>query len=346
MRSVIIAAAICGFGFSTPAIARTWLVGPDQAVKTPSQAARQAGDGDLIELEAVAGGYYDCAVWRQNNLTIEGIGKDVRITDTTCQGKALFVIAGNEVTIRNLTFARARVADGNGAGIRAEGGNLRIEQSRFVDNQVGVLAADRPGAMITIRDSEFLANGACRGSCTDALSVGVLAALRIENCVFKDNHGRDAIRSRAASTVLVGNDIADGNDAAPGYLVELPSGGSLVMLRNSLEWRRERAGRDAAVFVAAGYGAHPVRELVLRGNTGVVKAIAGSGTVFLRNWTDQDAILEDNILSEGTTPVTSNGYYEFLAKSYLREFLSALRRSVHRVLSAGAHLVGFRPGFL
>ena len=87
MRPVIIAAAICALGFSSPAIARTWLVGPDQAVKTPSEAARRAGDGDLIELEAVAGGYYDCAVWRQNNLTIEGIGKDVRITDTTCQSR-------------------------------------------------------------------------------------------------------------------------------------------------------------------------------------------------------------------------------------------------------------------
>ena len=96
MRPAIIAAAICGLTFNNPAIARTWLVGPDQVVKTPSEAARQAGDGDRVQVDAVAGGYYDCAVWRQNNLTIEGIGSDVGITDTKyCQVTYLFVIDGN-----------------------------------------------------------------------------------------------------------------------------------------------------------------------------------------------------------------------------------------------------------
>src|SRR5258708_26983509 len=55
------------------------------------------------------------------------IGADVVITDKACQGKALFVITGDDVSVRNLTFTRARVPDGNGAGIRAEGVNLRVE---------------------------------------------------------------------------------------------------------------------------------------------------------------------------------------------------------------------------
>ena len=45
------------------------------------------------------------------------------------------------ITIRNLTLTRARVADFNGAGIRAEGGDLTIEHVRFIDDQDGILAA-------------------------------------------------------------------------------------------------------------------------------------------------------------------------------------------------------------
>src|ERR1700689_4142547 len=115
-----------------PAGARTLVVGPDQPLKLPSAAASIAADGDAIEIEAQEGGYFDCAVWRANRLVIEGIGRDVVITDKVCQGKALFGIDGSDITVRNLTFQRARTADKNGAGIRAEGRNLVIEGSRFL----------------------------------------------------------------------------------------------------------------------------------------------------------------------------------------------------------------------
>jgi hypothetical protein len=42
-------------------------------------------------------------------------------------GKDLFVTDGNDITIRVLTLTRARVPDGNGAGIRAEGGDLTVQ---------------------------------------------------------------------------------------------------------------------------------------------------------------------------------------------------------------------------
>ena len=54
------------------------------------------------------------------------------LTDKTCQGKALLVIDGNNDAVRNLTLERARVPDGNGAGIRAEGGNLTVSGVAFI----------------------------------------------------------------------------------------------------------------------------------------------------------------------------------------------------------------------
>jgi pectate lyase len=62
------------------------------------------------------------------------------LTGKTCVGKGIFVIDGSDITVRNITFMRAAVPDRNGAGIRAEGRNLTVEKSRFIDNENGILA--------------------------------------------------------------------------------------------------------------------------------------------------------------------------------------------------------------
>ena len=60
-------------------------------------------------------------------------------TDLTCGGKALLITNGNNITIRNMTLQRARVPDHNGAGIRAQGGDLTIENVHFNNNEDGIL---------------------------------------------------------------------------------------------------------------------------------------------------------------------------------------------------------------
>src|SRR4051794_14100096 len=102
--------------YASPASSAALRVGPGQTYATPSAAVAAARDGDTVEI--LPGTYYDCAVVRQNKLTIQGAGPDAILTDTTCQGKALLVIDGSDVTVRGLTLQRARVPDGNGAGIR------------------------------------------------------------------------------------------------------------------------------------------------------------------------------------------------------------------------------------
>src|SRR5208282_2456229 len=178
-RSIIAGSiALIGVALCRPAYAKTLLVGPEQPLKAPSAAAAVAGDGDTVEI--APGEYFDCAVWKANHLTIVGTGAGAVITDVSCEGKALFVTRGSDITIRNLTFTRARVPDGNGAGIRAEGDNLKIEGSRFTNNETGVLAIDAPKSTISIADSEFIANGKCARSCAHGIYVNHVALLRIE----------------------------------------------------------------------------------------------------------------------------------------------------------------------
>ena len=133
--------------------AATLEVGPDKPFKQPSQAIAAAKSGDTVSI--APGQYYDCAIVRQDDLTIEGAAAGAVMTDTTCAGKAILVIDGNNVTVRNLTLQRARVPDRNGGGIRAEGGNLNIDNVKFLNNEEGILAADNPNATIRITGSEF-----------------------------------------------------------------------------------------------------------------------------------------------------------------------------------------------
>src|SRR5882757_7706871 len=102
-----------GLLLSAPADTKSLLVGANQEIKLPSAAAAIARNDDKIVIDP--GEYFDCAVWNANGLTIEGKGDGVIITDKACAGKGLFVVDGDNTTIRNITFTRARVPDGNGA---------------------------------------------------------------------------------------------------------------------------------------------------------------------------------------------------------------------------------------
>jgi Right handed beta helix region len=316
------------------ALATVYRVGPDQALKRPSQAARIVAPGDTVQIEPMPGGYYDCAIWRADDLTIEGIGNDVRLTDMTCQRKAIFITIGNRITIRNLTFARARVPDRNGAGIRAEGADLSIERSRFIDNESGILAADSAASRIAIRDSQFTANGTCGPRhCTDAIAVGHIAELTVAHCVISGTKGGDAIRSQATHTHLVADRIEDGATGSAAFLVELPDGGSLDMENNTLERGPLPSDPSVAVRIMQGAGARPVDTLVFTGNT--VRNDTHAPLAFVLNWTGTTARMENNHMSQDVTPVSSSGYLWFLTKSSIHRSLAAakaLARAIRRHL--------------
>ena len=111
----------CSFG---PSVLE---VGPAARFKLPSEAAGSARSGDTIHI--APSDYTDCAVIRASGLTIEATGEGATIGDKSCAGKGIFVIDGNDVTVRNITFQHATVPDQNGAGIRAE--EQRAARSRM-----------------------------------------------------------------------------------------------------------------------------------------------------------------------------------------------------------------------
>ena len=103
-------------------------VGPQRELKRPSEAARIARDGDLVEIDA--GAYEgDAAVWRQHGLTIRGVGgrAQLRANGAHAEGKAIWVIKGDDTTIEGVEFSGAKVPD----AATAPASGRRAPGSRF-----------------------------------------------------------------------------------------------------------------------------------------------------------------------------------------------------------------------
>jgi hypothetical protein len=143
MACAVIRWALLAVVLSTGAQARTLEVGEHKDFKMPSAAAAAAKDGDRVTIQP--GEYFDCAVWTASKLVVEGVGDPAKviITDKACQGKALFVTVGEGITVRNLTLTRARVPDGNGAGIRGEGKDLVVDGVRSSTIRMGFCLVPR-----------------------------------------------------------------------------------------------------------------------------------------------------------------------------------------------------------
>jgi hypothetical protein len=302
--------------------AATWKVGPGAEITSLRQAGRQVQDGDRVEI--LPGEYYECAVWQANNLVITGPEDPATpavLSDVACEGKASFVIRGGDVTVRHLTFTRVRVGDGNGAGIRAEGRNLTVEHSRFVNNQVGLLAGDRPDGVLVVRDSFFERNGICHGErCLASLHAGPLLGLRIERSVFTAARGGEYVRAAPQRSDIVDSRFADGPQGAAGRLVQLMGGAALVT-GNVFQKGPRAAPPDIAVMLLDLWGGGA--PAVFRGNT--LENETGRPVTFVRSLSRGTVRLEDNVLPAGTVALDDGGYWMARARGVARSVLDDAR---------------------
>jgi hypothetical protein len=288
------------------ASAATLEVGPGKPYNLPSAAAAVAHDGDHIVI--AAGTYSDCAVWKASNLTIEGASAATTvITGTPCGGKALFITQGNAITIRGVALTGAHVGDFNGAGIRAEGGDLTVEHVRFANDEDGILAGGLPGKTIIIRDSEFIGDGTCQGGggCAHGVYVGNIALLRVEHSRFFQTRQGHHIKSRAQRTEVIGCDLQDGANGTSSFAIEAPNGGAVVVRDNTIEKGPKSENHTAAVMIGAEGVTQPTPEILVEHNTFLVN---GSYTSYLvNNLTATAAVLRANTLKGNAKALHGDG---------------------------------------
>ena len=259
------------------ATGRVLNVGPGQALATPSAAAAAAQNGDVIRI--AAGDYRgDVATWRQNNLTICGVGGRARLfaDGNSAGGKAIWVVSGSNITIDSVEFRNAAVPDLNGAGIRAEhGGWLRIRNSGFYDNENGILTSAGATSLV-IEGSEFARNGRGDGY-THNLYVGQIDRLTVSASYFHEAKVGHNLKSRARESIIDNSYLMDGPGGTASYVADFPNGGRVVMRGNLLHKGPNAQNPSVISFGAEGL-THPTNTLELTHNT---VAITRSGGAFV-----------------------------------------------------------------
>ena len=286
-----------------PAAARTLEVGPGKEFDRPSAAARAAFDGDTVLIEP--GEYYDCAIWSAANLTIAGRAPGVALTDTVCQGKAVMVVTGEGTVVRDLTLARARSGDNNGAGVRLEAGSATFERVRFSNNQAGILALGLPGRIV-VRDCTFEGGGVGGEHPTFAVNTGPATELEIAGSTFAPTAGGQ-VRSEAGEMRVRGSSLTV---ARPPAGVE--ASGRLIMEDNTL---RLTGDAEAAIRVT---GPAVLRRNRLLNETGRPVAL-------LVDWGSGSPVLENNAVPPADTPVSTAGAWRHGASSLYHGTKDSLR---------------------
>jgi hypothetical protein len=226
---------LASLAFALPARAQgTMQVGPGRAVKTLAEASRQAKDGAVIEVDA--GEYLaDVAIWPQQGLTLRAVGGRVRLVaaGSSAQGKAIFVTRGEGQSIEGFDFIGCRVPDRNGAGIRLEGGSLRLVNCGFHDNENGILAGNNKDIRLVAEACEFGAIVRGDGH-THNLYVGRIGSCTITGCWFHHGQAGHLLKTRAAVNRIVCNRISDEGGHASIEL-EFPDGGDCTVIGNFIE---------------------------------------------------------------------------------------------------------------
>ncbi|MDA0372533.1 MAG: right-handed parallel beta-helix repeat-containing protein [Planctomycetota bacterium] len=264
-------------------------VGPGRPYLVPSEAALAARDGDEIRIDP---GVYrgDVAVFHAHDLRIVAAGGPVVLDaeGRAAQGKAIWVLNGDRTTIEGLTFTGCRVNDGNGAGIRHQGGALVLRACRFVRNQMGFLCGDLATTDLLFEGCEFgwsesdtaLAHG---------LYVNRVRSLELRHCYVHHARRGHLVKSRARTTRILGCWVGDEEDGASSYCIDLPDGGEAYLLGNVLQKGPNSQNQILVSFGEENAGIHPLDEVWLAHNTMVIDRTSGAfvraaaGTAHLRN---------------------------------------------------------------
>lgn len=262
----------------------TMIVGPGEKITSLSDAARQARDGEVIEIRP---GTYrgQPAVWTQDKLIIRGAAeRPVMLADgKSAEGKAIWVVRGGRVLIENVEFRGARVPSLNGAGIRFEKGHLVVRACAFFDNEMGLLTANHADMSLEVVDSEFGDAPHTQGDLHHLLYVGAIARFSLRGSRFANGYLGHLVKSRARENHILYNMLVDGAGGKASYELEFPNGGVAYVIGNTIG---QSAGTDNPKMLSFGAeGARwPENALYMAHNTLINDFHAGS---FVHVWSDK-----------------------------------------------------------
>jgi hypothetical protein len=307
--SIVFAITVVAGSVATPAQAEGQLlrVGPDRTLTLPSQAVAIAQDGATVEIDAAdyAG---DVAVWHQNGLTLRGVRGRARLRagGRAAEGKAIWVIAGNDVTVENVELSGTRVPAHNGAGIRAEGAGLTIRNCRLHHNEMGILTNNNPASRVLIEDSEIDHNRtdtAQNGRLGHNIYIGRVAGFVLRRSYVHDAHIGHLVKSRARDSQIYDSRLLDPRGDSS-YLIDLSEGGRALIAGNRLHQGARSENRTAIAFAAEANREAAGQSLRVIDNDFTSDGAPGT---FVRNLSVAPAELVGNRLHGDVRPLVGQG---------------------------------------
>jgi hypothetical protein len=289
------AAAGDSSGFEPAAIEsgrRVLRVGPGQKLATPGAAARVARDGDAVLIEAAE--YLDSrAVWPQDRLLLRGVDGLPHLIagPKLAQGKAIWVINGDDVVVENVEFSGARSPDHNGAGIRAEGRRLTVRAASFHDNEMGILTSNDPEQTLTVEYSEFARNGHENGLAHN-LYVGSIRRFELRFSSSSGARTGHLVKSRAKENLIEYNWLADSPAGPASYELDFPRSTDATVLGNLILQSPASPNATMLSYGAEDNGRPPAGRLRVVSNTFVSRR---SLPVFIANRSPQAALVTHNV---------------------------------------------------
>lgn len=283
--------------FQTTLSAKDWQVGPTRTYSSPAAVSNLMADGDTLSIDAALYPNHPQVYFGKNNLLIRGIDGRPRLEAgpalaNNSNGKALFVIGGNGVTVESIEFALAAVPDHNGAGIRQEGCDLMVRNCFFIGNEMGILGGNYTNCTVILEHNQFYNNGS---PANPGYQHNVYIN-KIDSLIFRYNLSLNAIaeghelKSRARHNFILYNHLAN-RTTVDSRTIDLPNGGTAVLVGNIIEQGPSSANSNLVGYGMEGLNNPAPHQLWMAYNTFInkkntgnfVQVGAGTEQVFLKN---------------------------------------------------------------
>lgn len=264
-------------------------------------AALNGGNGTI---RIAPGTYRQCAV--QDGGRVAYVAErpgSVIFERVTCEDKAALVLRGAGARVEGIVFRHLEVADGNGAGIRIEKGDLEVVDDMFLDSQCGILSAEDRGGTVSIDRSTFSGLGKDpTGNGAHGVYIGAYQSLRITNSRFERGTGGHYVKTRAPKVEILDSSFDDSHGHNTNYMIDLSNGATGRIAGNEFVQGADKENRSTMITVAP-EGAKNVSDGLVIENNGasLVPAFEGN-TTFVGRWSGEAVTVRNNRLPARIAP--------------------------------------------
>lgn len=299
MRSAILLLALASPAAAQQSRAPFTIAETGQGFATIGQAVSAVRDGDATILIA-PGTYRQCTVQTGGKITFKAQKPGTVIFEKeACESKAAFVLRGRGSTVDGIIFRGYAVADGNGAGIRIETGNLTVTNSMFLDSQEGILGGHHDTVReIVIDRSTFSGLGQCETyHCSHSIYLIIKGKIAVRNSRFERGTGGHYVKIRAPHVEITDNSFDDSAGKGTNYMIDLSEGGAGSIARNTFVQGRSKENRSALIMVAAEAKTYSAQGLQVVDNVATMAPGAPGNPAFVADLSGSNITLARNKLT-------------------------------------------------